>query len=103
MDIGLRPSDDCINEYKELKMSQKYRYIIYKIEGENKIVIESTGERTKTYEDFVASLPKDEPRYAIFDFSHTMANDRKVEKLVFVHWCPDDSKVKKRMISTSSN
>ena len=41
------------------------------------------------------AIPLNEPRYGIFDyqFKTNEAMSRNVERLLFIYWCPDTSKV----------
>eukprot|EP01016_Furgasonia_blochmanni_P000619 TRINITY_DN1016_c0_g1_i2.p1 TRINITY_DN1016_c0_g1~~TRINITY_DN1016_c0_g1_i2.p1 ORF type:complete len:285 (-),score=67.93 TRINITY_DN1016_c0_g1_i2:63-917(-) len=105
VDAGITTKDDCISQYQALKMSKTFRYIIYRIEGEKTVEVDSTGARDGTWADFIKSLPKDQPRYAVFDYLYK-TNDtppREVEKCLYVFWCPDDAPVKGKMIYASTN
>lgn len=62
--------DDCKLKFLELKAKRNYRFIVFKIEGQQ-VVVEKLGGPEETYDDFAASLPPDECRYAVFDFDFT--------------------------------
>lgn len=58
-------NDECKLMFLELKAKRTYRSIVFKIEEKQKqVVVEQVGELTQSYEDFIASLPADECRYA---------------------------------------
>ncbi len=102
---GVSIEDDCIKSYNDMKLKHDKRYIIYRItEDQSKIVIEEIGEKGKNYADFKEAIfAKDGPRYAIVDFEYKKAETGQIQdKLVFVFWCPDSSKIKLKMIYASS-
>ena len=102
---GVTIEDDCIRSFNDMKLKHDKRYVIYRInEEQTKIVIEEIGEKSKTYEQFKQSLfAKDGPRYAVIDFEYRKADTGQIQdKLVFVFWCPDSSKIKLKMVYASS-
>ncbi|URE00224.1 ADF [Musa troglodytarum] len=68
-------NDECKLKFLELKAKRSFRIIILKIE-------EKLGQPEESYEDFTASLPADECRYAIFV---TDENCQKSE-ILFISW-----------------
>nr|AGA16541.1 actin depolyrising factor 2 [Cryptocaryon irritans] len=100
---GVKPLDDCIEKFNELKMKQTFRYIIYKIEGNN-IIIDICGQREDTYEDFIKTIAKDSPRYAVFDyyFKSKEVPPREIKKLIFIFYCPDTASLKEKMLYAST-
>ncbi|MBA0700218.1 hypothetical protein Goari_001784 [Gossypium aridum] len=66
---GMAVHDDCKLKFLELKAKRTYRFIVFKIEEKQKqVVVEKLGEPSQSYDDFTASLPADECRYAVYDF-----------------------------------
>ncbi|KAJ2722045.1 cofilin [Coemansia sp. Benny D115] len=63
------------------------------------------GEQPQTeeemYEEFLKHLPPNECRYAVYDMPATK-NGVTNNKLVFISWSPDDSKIKPKMVYSSS-
>lgn len=99
-----------------MKLKKKYRYIIYKLSDDNaSIVIQKTAE-SATYDEFVAALPPNECRYAIFDFEYEKPGEGQRQKICFYAWyvmfsnytiatlyrSPDTSKIKAKMLYASS-
>merc|ERR1711933_294594 len=84
------------------KMGKNLRFYTYKIENKKKIIIDQTGQRDQTYEDFCATLPDDEPRYGVIDLEYTTDDGRPTSKLLFVTWNPDSGPVMKKMLYSSS-
>ena len=61
--IGLEIGEDVLDTYTKMKMKRAFRWIVLKIEGEKKVVVDATGEPAATFADFVAKIPKTEPRH----------------------------------------
>ena len=78
------------------------RYYIYKIEDKKTIVIESKGERSKTYEDFCNELPDNDCRYGLVDLDFKTDDGRPTSKLVFITWNPDTANIRNKMLYSGS-
>merc|ERR1719388_722101 len=100
---GVACADDCISEFNEMKLKHTKRYLIFKIENKKQIVIDESGPKDKTYEDFVASVTATgEPRYAVVDVEYETDDGRPQEKLAFIMFSPDSCGVKDKMLYASS-
>lgn len=100
---GMAVNDDCKLKFLELKAKRTHRFIIYKIEEKQKeVVVEKLGEPTLGYDDFVANLPQDECRYAIFDFDFVTPENCQKSKIFFIAWSPDTSRVRSKMLYAST-
>nr|VDC79238.1 unnamed protein product [Brassica rapa] len=100
---GMAVHDDCKLKFLELKAKRTYRFIVYKIEEQQKqVVVEKLGEPGQSHDDFAASLPADECRYAIFDFDFVTAENCQKSKIFFIAWSPDTARVRSKMIYASS-
>jgi len=107
---GVGLASDAISTFEELKLGKKLLYIIYKFSSDSKtIMVEKTVDKDpakdlkEQYEDFVASLPEQECRYAIYDFSFKLsAGEGTRNKICFFTWSPDNAPVRSKMISASS-
>ncbi|XP_010558792.1 PREDICTED: actin-depolymerizing factor 2-like [Tarenaya hassleriana] len=100
---GVAVHGDCKLRFLDLKAKRTYRYIVYKIEMEQKeVIVEKLGEPTESYEDFSAALPADECRYAVYDFDYVTDENCQKSRIVFIAWSPDASKVRNKMIYASS-
>lgn len=102
MSSGVKVAENCVTLFNEIKLKHTKRYVIYKIENKKEIIVEKEGDKEATYDDFLAAIPADEPRYAIVDFEYTTEDGRKQEKLVFIFWSPDTGKVQNKMLYASS-
>lgn len=77
--------DECKLKFVELKAKRNYRFIVFKIESQD-VVVEKLGSPEETYDDFAASLPPDECRYAVFDFDFTTNENCQKSKIFFIAW-----------------
>ncbi|XP_047332468.1 actin-depolymerizing factor 7-like [Impatiens glandulifera] len=92
--------DECKLKFLELK-KRTYRYITFKIEGQQ-VVVEKLGGPEQSYEDFSASLPADECRYAVYDLDFVTDENCQKSKIYFIAWSPESSKVRMKMVYASS-
>ncbi|KAL1208547.1 Actin-depolymerizing factor 3 [Cardamine amara subsp. amara] len=100
---GMAVHDDCKLKFMELKTKRTYRFIIYKIEEQQKqVIVEKIGEPGQTHDDLAASLPADECRYAVFDFDFLTVEEVPKSRIFFVAWSPDTARVRNKMIYASS-
>ena len=100
---GMAVHDDCKLKFLELKAKRNYRFIVFKIEEKiQQVTVEKLGEPNESYDDFTASLPADECRYAVYDFDFTTAENCQKSKIFFVAWSPDTSRIRSKMLYASS-
>ena len=94
--FALEVPEETLEVYKKLKMKREYRWIIFKIEDQKQIIVESTGEPTSSFAEFTEKLPKEEPRYAVYDLMVEQSDGRKESKLLLFLYAPDcgETKVK---------
>jgi cofilin len=80
-------NDGCKLRFLELKAKRSHRFIVFKIEEKTQqVVVETLGEPQQSYDDFTASLPIDECRYAVYDFDFTTDENVQKSKIFFVAW-----------------
>ncbi|KAK1389502.1 Actin-depolymerizing factor 1 [Heracleum sosnowskyi] len=100
---GMAVHDDCKLRFLDLKAKRTFRFVVYKIEEKQKqVVVEKVGEPALSYDDFAASLPADECRYAVYDFDFVTAENCQKSKIIFIAWSPDTARVRSKMIYASS-
>ncbi|KAK2986139.1 hypothetical protein RJ640_014472 [Escallonia rubra] len=100
---GIAVHDDCKLRFLELKAKRTFRSIVFKIEEKQKeVIVEKLGDPEQSYEDFAASLPADECRYAVYDFDFVTAENLQKSRIFFIAWSPDTSRVRSKMIYASS-
>ncbi|KAL6011270.1 actin depolymerizing factor, cofilin [Asimina triloba] len=96
-------NDDCKLKFLELKAKRTHRFIVFKIDEKLKqVIVEKLGEPEQSYEDFCASLPADECRYAVYDFDFVTEENCQKSKIFFIAWSPDTSRVRSKMLYASS-
>lgn len=79
--------DECTIKFHELKAKRSFRFIIYKIEEKmQQVTVEKLGEPNESYDDFAASLPPDECRYAVYDFDFVTNENVQKSKIFFISW-----------------
>lgn len=80
-------NDECKLKFMELKAKRTHRFVIFKIEETMKqIMVEKVGENSLSYDDFAASLPANECRYAVYDFDFVTEENCQKSKIVFIAW-----------------
>lgn len=102
---GVTVSSEVTTSFNKFKLQQepyKIRYFIYVIKDKKTIEIEKTGERNKTFDDFVADLPENDCRYGLIDVEFETADGRPTSKIVFITWNPDTAPVRPKMLYSGS-
>merc|ERR1739847_168356 len=110
MASGVAVAQECKNQFDEIKKGKKHRYVIFYIEEEKMIKVESVGDRDASYDSFFQDLIKageGECRYGLYDFEYEhqcqgTTEVSKKRKLFLMSWCPDTARIKKKMLYSSS-
>jgi len=110
MASGVTVAQECKNQFDEIKKGKKHRYVIFYIEDEKVIKVESVGDRDAEYDSFLTDLMKGgegECRYGLYDFEYEhqcqgTTEVSKKQKLFLMSWCPDTARIKKKMLYSSS-
>ncbi|CAH8641340.1 unnamed protein product [Heterobilharzia americana] len=97
MSSGIKPTVECENLYKSLKMGNTYRYILYVISDQQEIVVEKTAKRDATFQEFREDILRLEGKgcYAVIDQE---CEGTKGSNLIFLSCLP----VRRRMLYSSS-
>eukprot|EP00753_Platysulcus_tardus_P019636 PLAT7383.1.p1 GENE.PLAT7383.1~~PLAT7383.1.p1 ORF type:complete len:142 (+),score=45.98 PLAT7383.1:208-633(+) len=102
---GIGCADEAVTRFEELKLGRgsSHSYIFFAIQGEE-IAVEKLGETGASWESMVEQLPPTDCRYVVYDLHFVDEADagRKIDKIVFLHWAPDESSIKSRMLYASS-
>lgn len=84
---GMGVADHSISTFTELQRKKVHRYVVFKIdEVKKEVVVEKTGGPAESYDDFLASLPENDCRYAIYDFDFVTAENCQKSKIFFIAW-----------------
>ena len=103
-------SQECKNQFDEIKKGKKHRFVVFYIEDEKLIKVESVGDRDASYDEFLTAIMKageGECRYGLYDFEYEhqcqgTTEVSKKQKLFLMSWCPDTARIKKKMLYSSS-
>ncbi|XP_073119352.1 actin-depolymerizing factor isoform X2 [Henckelia pumila] len=96
-------ADHCKTTYMELQRKKVHRYVIFKIEEKkSEVVVEKTGSLAESYEDFTASLPENDCRYAVYDFDYVTSENCQKSKIFFIAWSPSTSRIRAKMLYATS-
>ena len=80
-------AEDCRSTFLELQRKKAFRYVVFKIDEKKKeVVVEKTGSPAESYDDFTASLPENDCRYAIYDFDFVTSENCQKSKIFFIAW-----------------
>lgn len=101
---GMGVADHSKTTYAELQRKKVHRYVIFKIDEKKKeVVVEKTGGPAESYEDFTASLPENDCRYAVYDFDYVTSENCQKSKIFFIAWSPSPSHIWKVYTNISHN
>jgi len=101
MSSGVGVHEDCIKAFQELKLGKKLKYVIYTLSTDNKEIIVEKKSHSSDYDEYLAALPEDDCRWAVYDFEYN-TNEGTRNKILFYAWSPDTSKIKRKMLFASS-
>lgn len=84
---GMGVAEESKTKFHELQRKKNHRYVVFKIdESKKEVVVEKTGNPAESYDDFVASLPDNDCRYAVYDFDFVTSENCQKSKIFFVAW-----------------
>ncbi|KAL2934725.1 Actin-depolymerizing factor 6 [Bienertia sinuspersici] len=100
---GLSIAEESKTVFTELQRKKDHRYVIFKIdEMKKEVVVEKTGTPSESYDDFLASLPGDDCRYAVYDFDFVTSDNCQKSKIFFFAWAPSTSRIRAKMLYATS-
>lgn len=100
---GIAIADEVVDAFQTIKTKKTSKYILFKInDAHNQIVVHSVSPKDATYQDFRRELDEVGPVYAIYDYHYVTKLDQPNQKLFFVMWCPEGTKIKMKMMMSSS-
>lgn len=98
--VGVNPA--CLEEFQDLKLRKKAKYLIFTLNKDNTEIVVDKKSDSATYDDFINDLPETECRWAVYDFEFEKEDGGKRNKICFIAWSPDDAKIKQKMLFASS-
>ncbi|XP_054794505.1 actin-depolymerizing factor-like [Prosopis cineraria] len=100
---GMGVADHSKSSFMELKQKKVHRYVIFKIdEKRREVLVEKTGGPAETYDDFTASLPENDCRYAVYDFDFVTSENCRKSKIFFIAWSPSTARIRAKMLYATS-
>ncbi|GFR50329.1 hypothetical protein Agub_g12536, partial [Astrephomene gubernaculifera] len=101
---GISVNDQCVAIFQHIKSKSAYKWVTYKVnDAGNEVVVDQLGAADSSYSQFVSVLPENNCRYAVYDYAYLNADTNQTNnKLVFVHWAPDSSTTKHKMMYAST-
>ena len=100
---GMGVADLCKSTYLELQRKKVHRYVIFKIDEKKKeVVVEKTGTPAESYDDFTASLPENDCRFAVYDYDFVTSENCQKSKIFFIAWSPSVSRIRAKMLYATS-
>ena len=101
MATGIAVNEEVLEAFQEVKLGKKTRYAIFRINDDYTEVILEKKVVSGDWEGFTADLPKDDCRYAVYDFAFEVEGGTR-NKLLFIVWAPDTAKIKHKMLITGT-
>jgi len=110
---GVKISNDCINEYLDVKKNKK-KWMIYKLNDKKDQIIPDTEtsvaynrdvQNPEDFEKFNSLLPELQCRYAVYHAVMTLDDNQtesERDRIIFISWAPDNAKIKDKMLHSSS-
>ena len=93
MNAGTQVASDVSSTFDDLRIKRAHRFLIMKMNEDNsEIIMDCAGPREADFAAFKEAMPKDEPRFAVYDLEFKTSDGRDVCKLVFVFYSPDNCK-----------
>ncbi|KAG2492042.1 hypothetical protein HYH03_009771 [Edaphochlamys debaryana] len=101
---GISVAEQCTAIFNHIKTKSAYKFVTYKVnDAGNEVIVDQLGAPDASYDQFVAVLPDGNCRYGVYDYAYLNADtNQTINKLVFVHWAPDSSTTKHKMMYAST-
>jgi len=113
---GVTVMDDCVKEFENMKKQKSYYGIVYKLSTDLKCIevdkkfenptgddSDTTAAEYQKFADYLLSVEDERDcRYACYDVRFTTGEGVRRNKLVFITFCPENAKIKHKMVYSSS-
>jgi hypothetical protein len=97
---GIDVSDAILSLYEDVKLRKKHKYFVFSLKktGQTGVKANYDWEINATSEpqpddknkdaflELVKSLPSDDARFVVFDFTESKEDGRQIKKLVLIKW-----------------
>ena len=106
--FGVNVNDDCLKKTDIFyKRNSPLGWIIFKLDGDKTLVVDSYKIKDDTlsfenmFDDFADHLPKDDVRYALYNYEYESPADKiNRNKTIFIMWAPEQATTKRKMLTT---
>ncbi|KAK9460623.1 Cofilin/tropomyosin-type actin-binding protein-domain-containing protein [Lipomyces oligophaga] len=96
-------NNECQSAFQELKLGKSLKFIIFALNDKRTEIVVAEKSNSSSYDDFLAELPENDCRYAIYDFEYELSGgEGKRSKICFFTWSPDTAPVRSKMTYASS-
>jgi len=113
---GVSVDDACVLAFESMKSKRAYKYVTFKLSAnmdtivvDEKLEQPSASEAVTTDEDYeqfyqhLKTVQADRDcRYAVYDMQYQTSEGGRRQKLAFIHFCPDEASIKRKMLYASS-
>jgi cofilin len=106
---GIAVTDPAINLFYAIKAKSAFGWATWRINPAGSAVVgdvvadgSSPAGSPAAWAGLLASLPANDCRYAVYDYTHVNSEGRTFQKLIFINWAPDTAKVKHKMMYAST-
>ncbi|MEU3262408.1 actin-binding ADF family protein [Streptomyces bacillaris] len=101
MSSGTAVEDSVVQAFQELKTKRTVNTIFYRLSDDLSTIVPDT-KGTWTHDELLDKLPKDEPRFVVYDLAFTKVGEGVRNRVTLISWCPEGTKIKQRMVHSSS-
>ncbi|GAB2210198.1 hypothetical protein Droror1_Dr00015458 [Drosera rotundifolia] len=82
---GIRTAEESKSTFSELHREKMHRYVVFEIDEQRlEVVVEKTGGPEESYDNFTASLPEEDCRFAVYDFEFVTSENCQKSRIFFV-------------------
>jgi cofilin len=101
---GIPTDPKCVEKFNLMKLKKEdIKFLVFAMNSTfTKVELETIGDSSKSYDDFVKSLPSNDCRYAVVNIDFELEDGGKREKLLFVNWAPNGAKLKPKTVYAST-
>lgn len=97
---GIKCDKEVVESLQEMRIHRKHRYVIFKIRKGSRgfsVNFSKKGKRDSTFADFLRDVPKEEPRFIVYNFTYMTKARGQRDRIMFIFWSPDKSRVEDKV------
>nr|ACF24563.1 actin depolymerizing factor [Gymnochlora stellata] len=108
---GIKVSKKAMAQFEEMKKKRTHKFLILAVVKEKVEVTDAKSGDAKlkpSFADFTkavidADSKKPQPKWGVVDYEAKKPDGSILSKLVLVNWCPDNCKIRQKMLQGSTN